>query len=400
MANLVFDEYSLYEGSIKKMDRRLHSPLNKFHGGQLLVTYYSIDRNRTTTDRGFRNIDELLGPGSPLRYNKIKDFPISLVAPQNPDVGEDIPDVYNVQVAGECIVFPSTLSPNPDDFFIIQSLEMTQLFRVIGVDYDNMTQEQFYKLDYKLFSTDRETIAQLEKQVIGNFNTKLEDFGTEVSPIVKSTDYEYIRKLEFIQQDIAEQYKAMFYDDRHDTILYRNEVEILYDPCQIQFIQNHSLLNIRNSHNVIMLEQKIEDYRLPQYYMDSVYKWMERDAPMKYLHKFKYRTISMGSYPMSSFALWNLNERGGKIIIPLYQDYISEGVEFFPVRMMDVLEGYSKPLSKYERVMMLFATNKLTKPQDIPLSIFEEIMDERNSFNIYRYTPLILYIIKIALKLR
>ena len=55
----------------------------------LFVTYYSINRQLSMTDSGFGDVEEFLGPTSPIRFNEIKEFPIYGINDLIPDIEND-----------------------------------------------------------------------------------------------------------------------------------------------------------------------------------------------------------------------------------------------------------------------------------------------------------------------
>ena len=90
-------------------------------------------------------IDKLLGSESPIRYNKIFNFPlygIEQIQLQLDEMDEGLNSEYN----GEAIILPNTIHPTVDDYFIIDYLEKKYMFRVIKYDYDTIKSNNFYRV--------------------------------------------------------------------------------------------------------------------------------------------------------------------------------------------------------------------------------------------------------------
>ena len=93
---LVFDEKTFLDQNLFKYENRLRASTSRFVAeGAVLTSYYSLAENRTTVDKGLQNIDQLFGHNSPLRFNKIKNFPIYGFGAQNPS-NEDTLQIEDV----------------------------------------------------------------------------------------------------------------------------------------------------------------------------------------------------------------------------------------------------------------------------------------------------------------
>ena len=124
---LIFNEESLINGNIFKFEQRLQSHVNKYiENGGILTEYYSQREDATTVDRGTRDIDQLFGNKSPLRFNRIENLPLYGFGQANPD-NTDEQQIEDINVEGDCIILPSTIVPKPMDFFRINHLKMNAM---------------------------------------------------------------------------------------------------------------------------------------------------------------------------------------------------------------------------------------------------------------------------------
>jgi hypothetical protein len=404
MSQLIFDDGILSIGTINKYESRLVSPLNKaFTGKTVLINYYQINTNQSPVDKGLGTIDQDVGKNSPLRFNKIIGLPVSMTSQQeiNTD-GSTVQGVLDISQNGEIIIHQCTIAPNVGDRFMIQHINTIVVFVVTGLDYNGFSPDQSYKLSYTLEATDSDYYNQLENQVIETYKVKLEDFGTDVNPIIKASDYDHIRNLELVRNDMIEMYIANYYNRRHDTILYAENLNsykwYMYDECMREFIKRHSLLNVPNSPIVLVLEEKLDDTRFNWFYSKSVWHWLERDAPLKYANYFRYRKFQASSYVDSTFWTWMQDDC--QAIWPVDEDCRKGCGQIFSNDMINKMECQKLPETPIEKVIINFTTGRLTGPKCIDLNIFEELMDNYTPLEMFFYVPMVLYIIQKVIKMR
>lgn len=402
MPNMVFDSQSIYQGNVQKYEEKLTNPMMKFNDkGMILVTWWQINDDKSVYDEGLGQSDELLGPNSGRRYNKVKHLGVCLMNETDVNVEEEIPGVFDITHEGSLQVFPKTIVPNPDtDFFVIEHLQMRAIFRCTGVDYDHMRVNGYYKCEYKLENTDMETLADLENQTVATFVMKHDDFGTDVSPIIREDHYEYMQKLEYVYNDMVGLYMSMFYNRRHDCLLWYNinVNKSMFDECLQHFISSHSLLSIKNSNQIVMLERKLDDPRFDMLYNRSMWRWIERDAPSNLVEKFGYNVSGVHGYIDSSFHDWG--EQSFYCIWPAIGNNVSNKGTYFDNRMHSILDGGLKPQSSYEKVLRLFVSGELKSVEQIPLDLYQDLLDGGNDFHLFVYTPIIMYIIRKAMLFR
>lgn len=401
MAQLVFDEKTMYDGNMWKFEKRLHSPLNRYiEKGAVLVRYFSQDANSSTVDRGIQDIEHLFGTDAALRYNLISDFPLYGFGGTNSedDSNENYED-FNVE--GDAIILPSTIIPKPYDFFVIQSLRQIGIFRVASISADSMRVEGFYKIHYKLQSTSREVLQKLESQVINRYNTDLMAMGTNVNPIVSEKDSVYKTKVERMVAEMIDAYKATFYNSRHNCFLYFDPVRRMnvFDLCGNEFMAKHSLMNTPNSTSVVCLHDKLYDTGMNRKYMNSVYHWIEIDAPIHMLQKFDYSLISSNGYPFSSFTQWREETL---VINPLNPGDVNSSIQtesFFPKEIYNSLASNLVPTNPYEKLLWKYVHHDIINLTDAELNTAEALLTGSTHRDMWLYTPIIIFILRKILSL-
>lgn len=402
---LIFNEENFINDNIFKFEDRLKSHLNKYvEKGFIFTTYFSQAENATTVDRGIRDIEQLFGSKSPLRFNRINNFPIAPITDSlNPD-NTDEQQFEDINVEGEYIVYPSTIVPKPMDFFIINHLKMKAIFEVTDVSYDSMKVEGYYKIKVRLHSTSEETLANLNNQVEDIFFTDLNSIGTNTNPIIKEEDFIYKQKVEKMICKMIESYKSLFYNQRHNCFLFFDQESGRYyfDLCGNEFIAKHGLMNVPNSMNVIVLHEKIRDIQMEYYYNNSIFNWIEIGAPLKHLQQFYCLKSFADAYPTSSFALWG--EGDVIILIPLavHQNGINarEFSYFDTEQINSFMSNVESDANEYEKLIWKYIHNGTSlKLQDISLELADALLSSIKHIDLYLYIPIIIYIIRQILQM-
>lgn len=427
MGQLIYDEQSLTESQMYKYDMFLHTRLNKYTGsGRTLVTYYNINEQDTTTALGMDNIYQTLGPESPLRFDKIKNMILIGFTPMNPEEAQaSTTNVRNYNISGEAYIIPGTVMPKENDFFIVNHLHMNHAFRVTQVSQDGLNTDGSYKINYALFSTNPQEIAFLDQQVIGEYMMDLQTIGGEdLTPVIGVEDYQLRSRLIKMIDDMVENYKARFYDKIHNCFLLHLNGQTLFDLCGNYFMyRNDVMVRDNATNNVVLNRDKCHELQLESYYQASPYKWIERDAPLRYLEQFKYHTVKGMDYPNSTFFMYGLDV---DVMIPNPAWCPkAEADKFFPDRVYDILYNeqdirtctmdkcrccerchtcYARHyyLQRYDYISLIhdFIHGKLTNIRQLSLYTGDQLFDNADAKEIYLWTPIIIYIIKFILKIK
>ena len=403
MGGFIFDESTLLDGNIFKFEQRLHSHMNKYiENGATLVTYYTQDQPSSTVDRGLQDIDELFGKHAPLRYNEIKNFPIYGFGQTNPE-NTDEQQVEDINVTGTCMIQPSTIVPKAYDLFIIKHVKMIQMFMVTNVDFDSMKQDGFYKITYRLQTTSEDTIHNLQERIVDKYYTDLNLIGSDRTPIIQEDDYHLRSKIEQMVCTMIDNYRAMFYNSRHNCFIFRDPETCLdiFDLTGNEFIAKYSLMNYENSPNVIVLNKKIDDVQLPIRYANSVYSWLELGAPARLLRKFEYLLDESTTYSLSSFSEYN----DGVVMVmqPLSTrevGIVTDKHEFFDdAQLLAFMDDQVEPYNEYEKLIWKFIHKTDLTIHDISLYTADALISAVRHIDVFLYTPIVIYIIREILQM-
>lgn len=399
---LIFSEKEFLDGNIFQFEQRLHSHVNKYiQGGAILSTYFSQQGNATTVDRGTRDIDQLFGKQSPLRFSKISNFPLYAFGPTNPD-NTDENQIEDITVEGDFIVLPSTTVPNVFDFFILNHLKMTALFQVTSVTYDSMKIDGFYKIRYRLISTEDETIQKLNNQVVEKYSVDLNAVGSNLNPVIQEDEFIHKKQVQQMVSQMIMSYRALYYNERHNCFLYHHPDMGLdwFDLCGNEFMAKHSIMNNENSTKVIILNSKIRDIQLSLFYNNSIYNWLELGAPARMLQNFHFILNYADGYPYSSFVKWNDGDI--QVMQPLGLHQV--GVNFREYSFFDAdqlaafIDVNHEPTSYYEKLIWKYIhyPNQL-KITDVSLYTADSLISSIRHIDTFLYTPIVIYIIRAIL---
>ena len=426
MANLVYDENSLLDQQMYKYDKFLHSRINKYTGdGKTLVTYFNINDQNSTTSLGMETHYQILGKDSPLRYDRIENMILLGFTQLNPeDSNVSSTNVRNYSLSGESFIIPGTIMPKENDFFIVNHLNMNHLFRVTAVTQDGLNANGYYKFSYSLYSTNPEELDNLRKQTIGNYVMDLQTIGGEdLTPVISKEDHEIRSRLISMVNDMIESYIAQFYDQTHNCFICHLNGRSLFDLCGNMFMAKHGIMIRDNCNgNIVLNENKTNDPRINMLYQKSPYKWIERDAPLRYLDTFKFRTVKAYNFVDSSFAHY-----GADVDVMIPGDAWCESPTceyFFPHDVHSIFENEQDirtcrecdcrccphckdcirnyKLERYDYISVIhdFIHGKLTDIHKLSLYTGDQLFDNSMAEEIYLWSPIIIYIIKQTLKIK
>lgn len=427
MSSLIYDEKSLVEGQLKQYDKFFHSRINKYDGAtRTLVTYFNINDENTTLSLGLGTHYQILGPNSPIRYDRINDMILSGVSQFNPeDIQASTTNVRNYSVSGECVIYPGTIMPKENDMFIMNHVKMNHLFRVTNVSQDGLIQDGSYKIQYSLFSTNITEIEYVEKQTVNTYVMDLQTIGSEdLTPVISENEYELRSRLISMINEMIENYKARFYDRKHNCFLLHLNGLTLFDPSANMFMAKNGTMIIDQGHgNVVLNENKLRYYDMQMEYQRSPFKWLERECPRNYCDTFKFRTVDAQEFfHDSSFALY-----GDDVQVILYGDSwcTSQTCDyFFPIEVERIFENKNdirncneesckcckhsshcdKPykLKRYDYISIIhdYVHGQLTSIDKLSLFTGDVLFDNGQSRELYLWTPFIIHILKQTLKIK
>lgn len=387
----IINEQKMVEDTTFQFENRFKSPTARFiDTTPVFVTYYHVDMDNTTVDEGFLDVASVIGHRSPIRFNKIENFPLYGMDQIVLNIAEDDQGL-DTTWDGDGIVLPKTIKPVPNDFFVIPTLKDYYIFRVTNIQYDTVMPDNYYKIEFKLEYIDSTKLEEIEKQVLEEHICVLENIGTETNCIIEKSSYQKIKEIEKMYAEIKDLYMAMFYNDRHNVFLCEIEDnKLLYDPLQTYFINIHKLFNNKNDLSTIILTDQYDDPKRKYKYAKSVYKFLEtRD--MKLLSMFKYTTRPGTSIRESSFRKWhdrNIEVLDTPMVIP------DDSNSIFSRDYMEAIKLNAPVESEYASLIQRYLRSEKLTIKDISMELDTELIYLNNSIEVFFFTPFIMYIIR------
>lgn len=234
------------------------------------VTYYAQNIEKSTLDESSGLYEAHVGDKSPFKFNKIKDFLIYGI--------ERISTEYDVgdygteanQISGDGLILPNTINPRPGDFFSIDYVKESILFKVNGVTTDTLdTGANFYKIEYAAELTG--SIDKINEQVEKEFNFIPKNVGTDFKAVLQSCDYDLIENLEELVEKLIVFFENIFFDTKLQTFCYNHDGWYMYDPFMIEFLIRNSILDYGNEYVYVSHATEVDKTFSMDYYRTFFY---------------------------------------------------------------------------------------------------------------------------------
>ena len=396
-----FDEKLLVNNNIFKYEDKLNSAFTRFlETTPTYVTYYNINSVESTVDLGFSNVDKILGSESPIRYSEVKNLPIYGMEAIQLDIDES-DEGMDSSYDGELIILPDTITPYPDDFFILEHKGYNFLFRVTAVNYDTIKSNNFYKISFTIKYVTEEDSKKILNQVTEKFTCIVGNIGTEDRCIIEDGVYELLQRMKYLYSEICERYKMFFYNKKYNVIMYYDAEEMLgiYDRYVNMFIQKHGLFYDKETHRAIYLNNEDETCCFPIEYDNSLFKVFEARKKIKRYpyNNFKIQEIKniYSVFKYYSAKVYSVRFKGGT-------------VEYFPHQIIDAMVSGNIPdktaesvfqFDEADRLIVKYMNDQIDSIHNIDFDSLEEFTYFQPEWVNMIKVPLLLYVMKGYYKL-
>ena len=397
-----FDEKLLVNNNIFKYEDKLNSNWTRFlESTPTYVTYYNINTIESTVDLGFSNVDKILGPQSPIRFSEVKNLPVYGLDAVQLDIDEGDEGLNGSFDGGELVILPDTITPYPDDFFILEHKGHDFLFRITGVNYDTIKSNNFYKLTFTIKYVTKEESVKIMEQVTEKFTCIVGNIGTEDRCIIEDEMYELLQRMQYLYNDICERYKLFYYKKRYNAIIYYDAEDELgiYDRYVNAFIQKHGLFYDKETHKALYLNNEDDTCCFPLEYDNSLFRTFESRKKIKRYpyNNFKIQEVRniYSVFRYYSAKVYSVRYKGGT-------------AEYFPRQVIDAMTTGKLPDKTAENVYMFDEADKLLVKymndqiesiHNIDFDALEEFTFFQPDWNNMIKVPLLLYAMKGYYKL-
>lgn len=398
MAKIISEVRNIKDNTFE-YEKRLQSPYNRLiDKAPTPVTYFHINDNESTVNEGYQDIEEIIGPKSPLRFDRIEGFPLYGVPQINPNIQEDDQGI-NITFEAECFVLPHTVKPNPNDFFLIDVLDIhdVYIFKITDIAYDNIHPDNFYKTQFRLELTSKEKLAYLEKQVINNYTCIIDNIGTDSHCIIETDKFTKYQKVKDTYDDLVNLYVSIFYNEKYNCFLGEYPCnKKLYDPYMVEFVNKWNLFNSKDKINSLIISQEIDDNKFKLKYEKSVWRFIEKND-YSLLNKFIFYTYRADTLKYTTFSLYR-DATVNILDIPLsfYSDTDTRCV--FNDEFINTIKDNKECKSSYGNLLKKYILKEKLDINSVPLDINETLYSLEADVEFFFITPMILYIMKKIMK--
>ena len=372
---------SLEHGMIHRLDNPFYMFTDKH---PISVTFYNVNDTQTTLDDGTKDVNDILSPDTPLRYNKIEKvllFGIERISTEL-EIGDF--GLEGNEIEGECILPPNTFKPYPDSYFTIDHVTKNKCwFRVTKVTIDTLENgNNFWKLSYVMDRVGEDFNPIVEK----NFKMISDNVGSNFKSIIQDEEYKFVERLESVCETLSKYYHSIFWRDQLQTYVFKYAEAQFYDPEVIEFLIRNKVLDYGN--NYIYLEQATN---LPETfcieYDKSIYRNIETRNKKVIHHRYygieNRDPMSLLSQRLEPYYIVHQCTMGVLAEpIPTYSNDLTKAIS---------AENEFKEKRYYNIIINYF--NGLKPLNDSMIDALEEI-EYKNGTELFHELPIIIYILK------
>ena len=271
---------NLVSGVAKKIDNPFYVFTDKH---PTICTFYNVNTTRSTLDEGTKQIAELKGVDSPLRYNKITNVFIYGLEKIQADLEVGDYGLEASSIEGECILPPNTFMPIQDSYFTIDHITKgVYWFRITKVTVDTLENgSNFWKMEYTL---DDDGDIELESKIIKHFRFFADNVGSNYKSVVDDESCQLVERVENIIESLQTFYHKTFFKDSLQTYVYQYQDEYFYDPETIEFIIRNKIMT---GSNYIYIDQACDlPITFPISYSKSIYHFIEMGSKDFVFHRY------------------------------------------------------------------------------------------------------------------
>ena len=399
------------------------------------VTYYHVNQVLSRADVGTGNVESELGERSPIRFNKILNFPLYNLPELKPDINVDETGADIELDCTSIICLPNTIHPRSGDHFIIKLPNTKEfLFRVTNFEYNTIQSNDYYRIDAELHAISTNIEEKFMKgQIVEEYYTIFENIGTNDRCFFRTRDSEYLNSLSNLFYKLRDYYINGFYKRDINSFTYGTarysefgREMYRYDSYLEHFINESNIYYDENSERSLILTpanvlQDQFNLRYSQLLYDAVIKrsiemlrpycYMVTNlitAPISLYNKMGYNGENVSVYPMKNKISAKNNyetktcECGCEYeVVQTTYDLdpmpkctptwtLSDGQEYFKHEFLQaIIDGYIDTDDYYELIIFNFIHN--IKMEIDRNEIMQELdINEKN----YYFLPMILYIIR------
>lgn len=264
------DEKNIINHTIQNYNNFVNDKGKFIEGHETFTTYYSKNQKASTNDIGLGATTEIIGCESPIKYNRIENFPLYNFNELQLQYEFDDEMGLDNSIDGEAIILPGTIKPLVDDFFSVSYLNKKYLFRINNVEGSSLGSKFFYKIDYSLTGSNINYLE--ERQVEERYEVVYDNIGTKNKSIIEESLHGYLVKIDEKIDELKKAYVKHFYNKNMNLFILNDEI---YDNYLHEFIaQNNLFIKQKTFLENILVKPVLY---LDQLYENTVFGCLEED---------------------------------------------------------------------------------------------------------------------------
>lgn len=393
----ILNEQKFIDDNIFQYKNRAETQFTRFIDKKpTFVTYFNINENLSMTDDGFGNVEKILGPNSPIRFNKVENFPVYGLEKIILDLDQD-EEGFDSSYDSELIILPDTIEPLPNDFFYINHLGQNILFMVTEVKYDTIKSNNFYKIGYSIKYIDNgEHIERLERQSSDEFNCIFTNIGTNDRCIVQKQDYEVYDITKSIYREMLSKYLSLYFNNRYNSLLYRNleKGTIIYDKYLTNFVMENNIFYTKNEFEtfVLTIEDRVDLFDI--LYEKTFYRNIEKCDKSKLPDEILYSE----AFIYDCLSVFNLMKVHEARTVEFTDCHITgDYIDYLLLRYIKDNNIEDCKDNHIYKLIVKYFNNNADNLRDLDIENFSKDIIEY-SFDHFILIPIVLYIIMRALR--
>lgn len=309
MSNFNNTSYSAtFNNLLKGATKRLNNPYYLFNDKRpTIVTYWNINDKKSTLDTGSRQTEMQLTKDSPLRYNRIDNFIIYGIERVITELSVGEMGLEAGEITGDAFILPNTVIPTPDDYFKIDYLAHTYLFRVVSATPDTLDNgSNLYKISYKLEKTRQEYLDNLNNSLlVDTFTFITGNVGTNFKAVIRNDEYSLCSDLTDLLIKLKKYYIALFYKSSIQTFTLYDQYMYLYDPYLIEFLIRTRIFSTIGDYMYIQNECYQPSSFIVEYDQSIFKNFEDRDSSLNHVNAYPYPIDDPNSLMVNRLEQYN-----------------------------------------------------------------------------------------------
>lgn len=174
------------------------------NGSFITATMYKLDIEKSSVSEGAETKLETIGKNSPYRYNEIVGVPLFNVSQVDVQLGWTEENGYTSELRLECVVPPSELCIDIDDYFLLDYSSFSGLWRVVEAHPDTFEEIYYNRI---ILAPTRYSRENISFQVLGRYSYMFET-GAVLDKGVNDTLNDILKLLSNLYSEFLPQFYA------------------------------------------------------------------------------------------------------------------------------------------------------------------------------------------------